>query len=232
MSSGSKVASLTAILALTSVARGAEINDTDDQSQNLAAEYHQSYDANTRYTKAQQEQYLHNSTRQRRIANNKQRRLVNRRSSGQPTNKQKQSHRQAQFASTSQRPQQSNTATSQTTNQSNTQTTTTQTLAAPKCGPTSGTYHSPYIGCYTDKLNDRIMSFELSNKYHSVLTCENICSDKGYRYIGREFKGQCFCHNGSNLNDIIRHGIENDCDCCGLNVGGGKICVWEVRFVY
>ena len=80
MSSGSKVASLTAILALTSVARGAEINDTDDQSQNLAAEYHQSYDANTRYTKAQQEQYLHNSTRQqRRIANNNNHRRLYRR---------------------------------------------------------------------------------------------------------------------------------------------------------
>ena len=132
------------------------------------AEYHQSYDAN-RY-KAQQEQYLHNSTRQqRRIANNnKQRRLVNRRHRQQHTNKQEQSHRQAQFASTSQRPQQSNNATSQTTvqtaqtSQSNTQTT--SHLAAPKCGPTSGTYHSPYIGCYTDKLNDRIMSFELPNK--------------------------------------------------------------------
>ena len=179
MSSGSKVASLTAILALTSVARGAEINDTDDQSQNLAAEYHQSYDAN-RYTKAQQEQYLHNSTRQRRIANNKQRRLVNRRHRQQHTNKQKQRHRQAQFASTSQRPQQPNNTSPQSNTQtaSHTTTQTSQTLAAPKCGPTSGTHHSPYIGCYTDKLNDRIMSFELPNKYHSVLTCEKQCSDR------------------------------------------------------
>ena len=168
--SSSKVASLTAILALTSVARGAEINDTDGQT--LEAE--QSFDAN-RYTKAQQEQY-HSNTRQRRIVNNKQRRLINRRHRQQPTSKQKQSHRQAQFASTSQRPQQPN----NTSPQSNTQTTTTQ-LAAPKCGPTSGTYHSPYIGCYTDKLNDRIMSFELSGKYHSVLTCEKICTDRKVR---------------------------------------------------
>jgi hypothetical protein len=229
MSSGSKVVSLTAILALTSVARGAEINDdTDGQSSKSLEKEYQSYDAN-RY-KAQQEQYHHNATRQRRIAsNNKQRRLTNRRHRQQHTNKQqKQSHRQAQFASTSQRPQQPTTSpqsNTQTTSQSNTQTTT--QLPAPKCGPTSGTYHSPYIGCYTDKLNDRVMSFELSGKYHSVLTCEKVCSDKGYRYIGREFKGQCFCHNLKN--DIMKHGEESDCDCCGANVGGGKICVWEVR---
>jgi len=30
----------------------------------------------------------------------------------------------------------------------------------------------------------------------------------------------------------MKHGEESDCDCCGANVGGGKICVWEVRFVY
>ena len=74
------------------------------------------------------------------------------------------------------------------------------------------------------------MSFELPNKYHSVLTCEKICTDKGYRYIGREFKGQCFCHDL--MNDIMKHGVENDCDCCGANVGGGKICVWEVSYLY
>ena len=141
----------------------------------------------------QQYQQNHNSSRKRRIANNKQRRLVNRRHRQQHTSKQKQSHRQAQFASTSQKPQQSNnTATSQTTNQSNTQTTVqTSQLAAPKCGPTSGTHHSPYIGCYTDKLNDRIMSFELPNKYHSVLTCEKQCSDRKvprlYLFISSEF---------------------------------------------
>ena len=176
--SSSSVVSLTAILALTSVARGAEIKDADGQSSESLEKETRLYDAN-RYTRAQRYQQNHSSTRQqRRIANNKQRRLVNRRRRKQQhTNKQKQSHRQAQFASTSQRPQQPNTTYPQSNTQTTSQTTTTQ-LAAPKCGPTSGTHHSPYIGCYTDKLNDRIMSFELPGKYHSVLTCEKICSDR------------------------------------------------------
>jgi len=167
--SNSSVVSLTAILALTSVARGAEKINDDTATDGQSLETEQSYDAN-RY-KAQQEQY-HSNTRQRRIANNKQRRLVNRRRRGQSIRQQKQRHRQAQFASTSQRPQQPN-ATSQTTSQTSPQTTT--QLAAPKCGPTSGTHHSPYIGCYTDKLNDRIMSFELSGKYHSGKSAFRIC---------------------------------------------------------
>ena len=200
-SNSSKVVSLTAILAVACLARGSEINDdTDGQSlDKSSAKYHQSYDAKQSNVRAQGYHQNHGSTRQqRRIANNKQRRrLVNRRHRVQHTNKQKQSHRQAQFASTSQRPQQPNNTSPQSSTQSNTQTT---QLAAPKCGPTSGTYHSPYIGCYTDKINDRIMSFELPNKYHSVLTCEKQCSDRKVPrlYLFHLVKF-CFVHVGEEL---------------------------------
>ena len=106
--------------------------------------------------------------------------------------------------------------------------------AAPGCGPTSGTHHSPYIGCYTDKLSDRAFPFQLyadssttnKDKGHGALDCERECTSRGYRYIGREFKGQCFC--GNNLDDIVRHGMDSGCNCCGYNVGSNKMCVWEV----
>ena len=59
------------------------------------------------------------------------------------------------------------------------------------------------------------------------MDCERECSKRDFRYFGREFKGQCFC--GSAIESVARHGrAEGGCDCCGENVGGGKICVWEV----
>ena len=105
--------------------------------------------------------------------------------------------------------------------------------AAPGCGPTSGTHHSPYIGCYTEKISDRAFPYQLyansptKNKGHGALDCERECSSKGYRYIGRQFKGQCFC--GNELDDIVRYGTDSGCNCCGYNVGANKMCVWEVR---
>ena len=114
------------------------------------------------------------------------------------------------------------------------QTQSTTSSSAPGCGPTSGTHHSPYIGCYTDKLSDRAFPFQLyadssttnKDKGHGALDCERECTSRGYRYIGREFKGQCFC--GNNLDDIVRHGMDSGCNCCGYNVGSNKMCVWEV----
>jgi len=73
----SNVVSLTAILALTSLARGAEINN-DNRDADGGAGY-QSYDAKQSNVRAQRYHQNHGSTRQRRIAHNKQRRLVNRR---------------------------------------------------------------------------------------------------------------------------------------------------------
>jgi len=104
---------------------------------------------------------------------------------------------------------------------------------APGCGPSPGTHHSPYLGCYADKSNDRAFPYELhsggknKNRGHGALDCERECSMRGFRYIGREFRGQCFC--GGELESIVRHGdvVDGGCDCCGGNVGPHRMCVWE-----
>jgi hypothetical protein len=107
-------------------------------------------------------------------------------------------------------------------------------VTAPGCGPTPGTHHSPYLGCYSDKKDDRAFPYELyggmpSRFEHGALDCERECTKRGFRYFGREYIGQCFCGNA--IDDITRHGMDDGCDCCGTNVGEGKMCVWEVRGV-
>ena len=106
-----------------------------------------------------------------------------------------------------------------------------RTANAPGCGG-AGTYHSPYLGCWDDKVNDRAFPFELYEGHssdkrfgHGALDCERECSQRGYRYFGRQFKGQCFC--GADLSQITRHGSETGCDCCGANVGSSRFCLWE-----
>ena len=96
---------------------------------------------------------------------------------------------------------------------------------APGCGQSTGTNHSIYLGCYDDQQDDRAFPFQVPSNGHGSLDCERECTTRGYRYFGRQFKGQCFC--GSNFSQIVRHGIESDCNCCGENVGGGRNCVWE-----
>lgn len=114
--------------------------------------------------------------------------------------------------------------TRQTANQSNT--------PAPGCGPSPGTHHSPYLGCYTDRSKSRAFPFELHENQsrirrlgHGALDCERECSNRGYRFFGREFRGQCFC--GDELESIVRYGVGDGCDCCGGDVGAGRMCVWE-----
>ena len=96
---------------------------------------------------------------------------------------------------------------------------------APGCGQSTGTYHSIYLGCYDDRQDDRAFPFQVPSIGHSSLDCERECTNRSYRYFGRQFKGQCFC--GSNYSQIVRHGAESGCNCCGENVGGGRQCVWE-----
>ena len=110
----------------------------------------------------------------------------------------------------------------------------TSASASPGCGDTSGTYHSIYLGCYDDKLYSRAMPFELYGEMsrdkrlgHSALDCERECSSRGYRYFAREYRGQCFC--GNDEREYKQYGLVSGCNCCGENVGGGKMCVWEVR---
>lgn len=94
----------------------------------------------------------------------------------------------------------------------------------------SGTHSSTYLGCYLDKKTARAFPFELPFKGHTAFDCERECSTRGYRFFGREFKGQCFC--GNEFGSIVKHGEESGCDCCGTNVGAGKMCVWEVSTQY
>jgi hypothetical protein len=102
---------------------------------------------------------------------------------------------------------------------------TTDSNNAPGCGPSSGCYHSIYLGCYHDRQDDRAFPFEVPLKGQGALDCERLCSNRGYRYFGRQFKGQCFC--GSDYDQIVKYGTDYGCNCCGENVGGGKMCVWE-----
>lgn len=104
--------------------------------------------------------------------------------------------------------------------------------SAPGCGGSSGTIHSVYIGCYDDQSNDRAMPFELYEGHsrikrlgHGAVDCERECSKLGYRYFAREFRGQCFC--GNSEAEYSKHGEDIGCDCCGQNVGPGRMCVWE-----
>jgi len=94
---------------------------------------------------------------------------------------------------------------------------------APGCGLSTGTYNSIYLGCYDDHQDDRAFPFQVPSNGHGTLDCERACTS--YRYFGRQFKGQCFC--GSDYSQIVRHGTDSGCNCCGENVGGGKQCVWE-----
>ena len=96
---------------------------------------------------------------------------------------------------------------------------------APGCGQSTGTHHSKYLGCYNDRQDDRAFPIQIPSNGHSSSKCERECTSRRYRYFGRQFKGQCFC--GSDYIQIVRHGIDTGCDCCGENVGGGKQCVWE-----
>ncbi|KAL9188111.1 hypothetical protein ACHAXT_006489 [Thalassiosira profunda] len=106
------------------------------------------------------------------------------------------------------------------------------TNAAPGCGPTPGTHRSPYLGCYADRAAARAFPFELHANLsrerrlgHGALDCERECSARGYRFVGREFRGQCFC--GNKWSEIARYGKAVGCDCCGNNVGANRMCVWE-----
>lgn len=96
---------------------------------------------------------------------------------------------------------------------------------APGCGQSTGTYHSKYLGCYDDRQDDRAFPFQLPSKGYGTVDCERECTNRRYRYFGRQFKGQCFC--GSDYSQIVRHGTDTGCNCCAVNVGGGKQCVWE-----
>ena len=94
---------------------------------------------------------------------------------------------------------------------------------APGCA--SGELDAPYLGCFHDRRSHRALSREVDGADRAE-ECRDWCEARGYRYFGREWRGQCFC---GNRHDYDKHGRATGCDCCGEDVGNKKICVWEAR---
>lgn len=95
---------------------------------------------------------------------------------------------------------------------------------APGCSG-NGSPSANYMGCFKNKNRDRALPYMVGGRRHSAKDCQDECESKGMKYFSREWKGQCFC---SNDNDFAKHGSDSGCDCCGSNVGGNKMCVWQV----
>lgn len=95
--------------------------------------------------------------------------------------------------------------------------------SAPGCDG-NGAPSSTYLGCYENKNRDRALPYKIDGQNHSAKDCQDACSKKDLKYFAREYKGQCFCSDNS---DFSKHGSASDCDCCGSNVGGNKMCVWS-----
>lgn len=93
---------------------------------------------------------------------------------------------------------------------------------APGCAV--GAPNKPYLGCFEDKNRNRAMPYRVDGRTHTAIECMAACSDMGMAYFGREWRGQCFCSDDATY---MKHGSESNCDCCGGNVGGGKLCVWS-----
>ena len=80
-----------------------------------------------------------------------------------------------------------------------------------------------YLGCFGNRNRDRALPYQVDGRYHSASDCRKECSDMGFMYFAREYKGQCFCGNDT---DYDKHGSADGCDCCDDNVGANKMCVW------
>ena len=88
-----------------------------------------------------------------------------------------------------------------------------------RCNGSSSTY--TYKGCYKDEPT-RDLPNELSTGGSSMVQCEQMCTDAGYQYSGRQYRGQCFCGDTYGT-----YGEATGCDCDGSNVGSWKNCVSE-----
>lgn len=76
-----------------------------------------------------------------------------------------------------------------------------------------------YLGCFKDSGNRALPVYKGSGQ--SVSQCAVSC--RGYKYLGRQWTGQCFCANSG----YDRYGVERGgCNCNGRNVGGWRNCVY------
>ncbi|KAH3702118.1 hypothetical protein DPMN_077120 [Dreissena polymorpha] len=84
-----------------------------------------------------------------------------------------------------------------------------------------------YVGCYLDSMNNRVLSYEMSDlkKTNTPEECARICRD--YRYAGVEFGKKCFCGNSIRVTNVKP---ESECNysCTG---DSSKMCggLWRIN---
>ena len=61
----------------------------------------------------------------------------------------------------------------------------------------------------------------------SLVKCEEACRDAGFRFMGRQWKGSCYC---SNQDNYYRYGARGNCACEAENVGSLKFCAYDLGF--
>ena len=82
-----------------------------------------------------------------------------------------------------------------------------------------------YLGCFSDNLFDRALPEEIDGDDRTVADCVKVC--KGFKYLGRQNSGKCWCGNG----DYGKQGNSHGCDCDGKYVGEEKQCVYKYKDV-
>ena len=82
-----------------------------------------------------------------------------------------------------------------------------------------------YLGCFFDSWGDRVLPKDIAGVGKTVVDCVNVC--KGFKYLGRQDSGKCWCGNG----DYGKHGVSYGCDCDGKYVGEEKQCVYKYKNV-
>merc|ERR1712238_642457 len=82
-----------------------------------------------------------------------------------------------------------------------------------------------FLGCFKDT-KDRALPYNASHGGASVDTCVDQCGEKGYKYVGRQYDGECWCGNSG----YDKYGLftESKCDCDAQNVGPWRQCVYDI----
>jgi hypothetical protein len=85
-----------------------------------------------------------------------------------------------------------------------------------------------YLGCF--KNTNRQDTFEkrmthASGHGLSLAKCEEVCFDGGYRYVGRQWEGICYC---GNLPNYDKYGATTGCKCENESVGSYKFCAYDL----
>ncbi|KAI1338944.1 WSC-domain-containing protein [Xylariaceae sp. FL0016] len=76
-----------------------------------------------------------------------------------------------------------------------------------------------YLGCYSEGSSGRALgrqattsqSASSSDSKLTVEKCGNFCASKGFKYMGVEYGGECYCNNEGIVNGAVKSG-ESECD--------------------